>query len=140
MMYINGEKIETIEQLEIAIADFSENQKLIFRNEFNGIPNIPPEPTQFEKDRARYLKRSDAKSIILADMAAENMTRVRNGIWTVPQLISLTQDAQLKDILDDINTLSFEIAATKIPGLTNPLITSDIKSGWVTKLQGHFYL
>jgi len=94
---------------------------------------------QFDADIARYSKRARAKDQILAEFAAENMARVRAGTWTVTQLISLTQDAGLKGLLDNVNTLSFEIAASIVPGLTNSLLTAPIKAGWVAKLQSHFY-
>lgn len=96
-------------------------------------------PTQFDADIARYSKRARAKDQILSEFAAENMARVRAGTWTVPQLISLTQDAGLNALLDNVNTLSFEIAASMVPGLTNALLTPAIKAGWVSKLQSHFY-
>ena len=99
----------------------------------------PPVKTQFELDVERYAKRAIAKDKIIAEFAAENMARVRSGVWTVPQLISLTQDAGLKALLDNVNTLSFEIASTMVPNLTNPLLTAEIKTGWVAKLQAHFY-
>jgi hypothetical protein len=67
------------------------------------------------------------------------MARVRAGVWTVPNLVALTQDPELKLILDDINTLSFELAVLKLMALTNPLITQKIKNDWVLKLQSHFY-
>lgn len=41
MIYLNGEKVETIERLEELISSFSEDQKQILRNDFNGIPNTP---------------------------------------------------------------------------------------------------
>jgi hypothetical protein len=107
-----------------------------------GVPtaaDADPVLSQFELDKIRYTKRAQAKDQILAEFAAENMARVRAGTWIVPQLISLTQDVGLKVLLDNINTLSFEIAATQVPGLTNALITPAIKSGWVAKLQAHFY-
>ena len=101
--------------------------------------DVPPAKTQFELDVERYSRRAKAKDVILSEFAAENMARVRSGVWTVPQLISLTQDAGLKALLDNVNTLSFEIASTMVPNLTNPLLTAEIKTGWVAKLQAHFY-
>ena len=98
-----------------------------------------PQPSQYELDVERYSKRATAKDQIIAEFAAENIARVRSGVWTVPQLISLTQDAGLKALLDNVNTLSFEIAASMLPGLTNPLLTTAIKNGWAAKLQAHFY-
>jgi hypothetical protein len=94
----------------------------------------------YSSDYNRFAKRAAAKSIIIAEMATENMARVRNGTWTTSQLISLTQDAELKNLLGDVESLSYEIAASKIMGLTNALLTSDIKASWIAKLQSHFYL
>ena len=79
------------------------------------------------------------RSKIIAQMAAENMQRVRTGIWTVADLISLTQDEQLKSLLDDINTLSFELAIGKVNAATHPLLTAEVKFSWVTKLQANLF-
>lgn len=97
-------------------------------------------PTQYEKDYERYIKRAQAKNLILAEMAAENMARVRSGTWTVNDLASLTQDTDLKKVLDDLNALSFELAASKLQAVSNPLITDEIKTNWLQKLQNYFYL
>lgn len=104
-------------------------------------PDLPEAPvlTAKEKDEIRFMKRASAKNRIIAEFAAENMERVRNGVWTVPQLVGLTQDTGLKALLDNVNTLSFEIAASMVPGLTNSLLTTEIKAAWVTKLQANFY-
>lgn len=99
-----------------------------------------PTVNQFDLDKARFEKRAQVKDQIISEMAAENMSRVRSGLWTTNQLIGLTQDSELKSILDDISTLSYEIAYSKIDGLTNALLTSDIKSSWKAKLASHFYL
>ena len=97
-------------------------------------------PLQIELDKIRFTKRAKVKDQIIAEMAAENMERVRTAVWTTADLISLTQDSELKDLLDDINSLSFEIAYSKIDALTNTLITTDIKDNWKLKLASHFYL
>lgn len=97
-------------------------------------------PSQKELDLLRFQKRADAKNQIIMEIAAENMERVRNAIWSVEQLISLTQDAELKSLLGDVETFSYEIAYNKVDGLTNPLLTQDIKDGWKAKLYSHFYL
>jgi hypothetical protein len=97
-------------------------------------------PTQAQLDYDRYIRRAQAKDKILAEFASENMSRIRAGTWTVPNLVELTQDSQLNLLLANINTLSFELAISSIQGITNPLITSEIKAGWVAKLQAHLYL
>lgn len=40
-MIYNGTMCNTIEELETLIADLSEEQKQIIRNDFNGVPNVP---------------------------------------------------------------------------------------------------
>jgi len=95
---------------------------------------------QRETDYIRFKKRAMAKDGMIAEMAAGNMERVRSGVWTTSQLISLTQDEQLKQILSDIGSLSFEIAYAKIGSLTNPLITTEIKNSWKKLLSDNFYL
>ena len=72
-------------------------------------------------------------------MASENMGRVRAGIWTVQNLVDLTQDVELKRVLDDISTLSFELAAQKLQAINNPLLTTEIKNSWLQKLMSNFY-
>jgi hypothetical protein len=138
MINWNGIFIKTREQLEVAISNLSEGDKQSLRNEFDGIV-AQTFKTQTEKDYEKYMKRAAVKDKIIAEMATENMARVRAGVWTVPNLVALTQDPELKLILDDINTLSFELAVLKLMALTNPLITQKIKNDWVLKLQSHFY-
>jgi hypothetical protein len=99
-----------------------------------------PELTAYERDIVRYTTRASIKDRLIAEMAAENMARVRAGTWTVPDLVALTQDEQIAAVLSDIGTLSYELAAVKLAEVTNPLITEDIKAGWIQKLQDHFYL
>jgi len=137
-MFINGIEVLTTEELENTIIDMSEESKIYLRNMFNGVPNTYT-PTQKEIDYQKYLKRAAAKDKIIAEMASENMERVRNGIWSVANLISLTQDTDLKHVLDDINTLSFELAMSKLQTITNPLLTAEIKLAWITKLQNNLY-
>lgn len=138
MINLNGIIYTNLNELEIAIASFDENTKTVIRNEFNHIQNST-ELTQSEKDSIKYSKRAEAKNKIIVEMATENMDRVRAGIWSVPQLIELTQDVQLKEILLDLNSLSFEIAYGKIDSISNPIITTEIKNGWKNKLVAHFY-
>lgn len=95
---------------------------------------------QRQFDFHRFKQRAAAKNELLAEMAAGNMERVRQGIWTVQELIGLTQDSELKQLLDDVNTLSFEIAYSRIDSLTNAILTKEIKNSWKKLLQEHFYL
>lgn len=101
--------------------------------------DIAENPTQKELDFIKYKKRAAVKNDILAEMASNNMERVRSGVWTVPQLISLTQDVDLKSVLDDVNTLSFELAVGKVTDSTNELMTEAIKSEYIAMLVAHFY-
>jgi muconolactone delta-isomerase len=97
-------------------------------------------PTPKEKDYQRFLRRASVRNRIIAEMGAENVERVRNGTWSEIDLFSLTEDDELKHVLDDVNTLSYEMAIVKIAALTNPLITDSIKSEWTAKLQRFLYL
>jgi hypothetical protein len=136
-MIIEGQYVTNEVELEIAISNLGESSKVMLRNMFYGTPQ--PASTQKDLDYQKYLKRASVKDQILAEMASENMERVRNGVWTVPQLIALTQDVELKLVLDDIATLSFELAQSKLNAATNPMITSDIKTQWITKLQNNLF-
>lgn len=98
------------------------------------------QPIQFNADKKRYLLRSAAKDGMIATLAAGNMSRIRSGAWTVPELISFMQDSVVLQILTDINTLSFELAYQKIDLITHSLINDSIKTEWKTLLASNFYL
>ena len=97
-------------------------------------------PTQFELDRRRYKRRAEVQSELIAWMAADNMSRVRSGVWTVADLTILMADPALTAANAYMQTLSYELAAQAIAQSTNPLLTPEIKGAWVAKLQEHFYL
>jgi hypothetical protein len=137
MINWKGIWIKTKDQLEAAISNLPEIDKQSLRNEFDGFSNKSQTPEEI--DKAKYMKRAAVKDVIIAEMATENMTRVRSGRWSVSDLVGLTQDPMLKLILDDINTLSFELAVLKLQQVSNPLITREIREGWIRKLQSHFY-
>lgn len=100
----------------------------------------PPAPTQFELDQRRYQRRGAVQSDLMAWMAADNMSRVRSGAWTVPQLTSLLSDPAVQAAQTYMSTLSYELAAQSIQAATEPLLTPEIKAAWIAKLQSHFYL
>lgn len=93
-----------------------------------------PVPTVLETDTEKYLRRANAKPLLMAEMAAMNVGRIKNGTWTVVQLTALMQDEQIKALIAHMETLSFELAIGVIQGLTNPLITPEIKSAWTARL------
>lgn len=104
------------------------------------VPPAPPQPTQFELDQLRYKKRAAVQSELIAWMAADNMSRVRSGAWTVADLTSLMADPAVTAAQAYMGTLSYELAAQAIAQATHPLLTPEIKGAWVAKLQEHFYL
>ena len=95
---------------------------------------------QFNSDEARYKKRAAAKDGLIAYMAADNMSRVRNGTWTVPELMSLLDDPAIAAANAYMSTLSYELAAQAIAGAETPLLTPEIREDWIARLQAHFYL
>lgn len=97
-------------------------------------------PTQFELDQLRYQKRAEVQSKLIAWMAADNMSRVRSGVWSVTDLTSLMSDPAVVAANAYMQTLSYELAAQAIAAATTPLLTPAIKGAWVAKLQEHFYL
>ena len=102
--------------------------------------DVVPAPSQLELDSQRFSKRASAKDFLIAYMAADNVSRVRSGIWTVQNLKDLMADAEIVSLLNHINTLSYELAIVKIQSLTNTLITAEIKADWIAKLQDNLYL
>jgi hypothetical protein len=87
----------------------------------------------------KFLKRSSVKDKIMSEMATENITRVYSGEWAETDLISLSSDTALNEILANISALAYEIAYYKVSQINNPLITTEIKNGWMAKLASHFY-
>ncbi len=95
---------------------------------------VIPSKTTLELDTEKYLRRADSKNLLMAEMAAMNVSRIKNGTWTVAQLTALMQDEQIKALIAHMETLSFELAIGVIQGLTNPLIKPEIKSAWTARL------
>lgn len=100
----------------------------------------PAQPSQFEKDQSRYQKRAAVKDELMAYMAADNMSRVRSGVWSVADLTSLLDDPAVVAANSLMATLSFELAAQQINAATTPLLTPEIKADWVSRLEAHYYL
>lgn len=94
----------------------------------------PPPKTTLELDIEKYKRRAFAKNDLMAEMAAMNVGRIKDKTWTVQQLTALMQDEQIKELIAHMETLSFELAIGVINGLTNPLVTPEIKAVWVAKL------
>lgn len=103
-------------------------------------PPEPEGPSQFDKDQARYQKRAAVKDELLAWMAADNMSRVRSGTWTVADLTGLLDDPAVVAANALMGTLSFELAAAQIAAATTPLLTPEIKADWISRLEAHYYL
>ena len=103
-------------------------------------PPAPPEPSQFDRDKSRYEKRAAVKDQLLAWMAADNMSRVRSGAWTVQDLTALLADPAVAAANQFMSTLSFELAAQAIASASTPLLTPAIRADWVARLQAHFYM
>jgi hypothetical protein len=96
-------------------------------------------PTQFNTDLDKYLKRAASQQVMIAKMAAGNISRHRSALWTDSDLILLTQDPELVAVMNDINALAFEIAYVRVDAITNALITSEIKAEWKALLYSNFY-
>lgn len=103
-------------------------------------PAPAPPLTQFELDQLRYQRRAAVQADLMSWMAADNMSRVRAGTWTVPQLTALMDDPAVKAAQTYMATLSYELAAQALGAATTPLLTAEIKAAWVAQLTAHFYL
>lgn len=96
--------------------------------------------TRFNSDQFRYRQRAAVKDDLISYMAADNMSRVRNGTWTVPELMNLLDDPAVAAANAYMATLSYELAAQAIASAATPLLTSEIRADWIARLQAHFYL
>lgn len=94
----------------------------------------PPPKTTLELDIEKYLRRASAKPLLMAEMAAMNVGRIKDKTWTKVQLVELMADPEIKSLVSHMETLSFELAIGVIQGLTNPIVTPEIKTVWVAKL------
>ena len=103
-------------------------------------PTPAPAPSQFDLDEARYRKRAAVKDDLIAYMAADNMSRVRSGTWTVADLTALLADPAVATANACMGTLSFELAAQAIASASTPLLTPAIRADWISRLQEHYYL
>ena len=102
-------------------------------------PPAPEGPSQFEKDQSRYQKRAAVKDELVAYMAADNMSRVRAGEWTVADLTGLLADPAVASANQFMSTLSFELAAQAIASAATPLLTPAIRADWIARLQAAFF-
>lgn len=103
-------------------------------------PPAPPELPQFDQDHIRYQKRAAVKDDLMAYMAADNVSRVRSGVWSVADLTTLLEDPAVVAANSLMATLSFELTAAQINAATTPLLTPEIKADWVSRLEAHYYL
>jgi hypothetical protein len=108
-----------------------------------GTPILPasaaPAPTAYEADVARFTARAAVKDRLMAEMAADNVGRLRAGVWTVGDLESLMADPALTAARGYMDTLSFELAHGAVEACAHPLMTPEIRQGWLDKLADHFY-
>jgi hypothetical protein len=116
-----------------------DNSIIVTEEEFSALMATWNPIIQKAKDKARYRERAKIKDELIVGICADNMERVRQGIWTVSNLIELTADTTFKNAQDDINSLSFELAQGKIMSLSLPFITTEIKLDWVARLQENLF-
>lgn len=107
--------------------------------ELEAAASAEPQPTQFDRYQARYAKRAAVKDQLLAYMAADNMSRVRAGEWTVADLTSLLADPAVATANQCMSTLSFELAAKAIASASTPLLTPAIRADWIARLEAAFF-
>ena len=97
-------------------------------------------PTQFELEQLKYKRRAEVHSDLVAWMAADNMSRIHSGEWTVPDLTSLMSDPAVQAAQAYMSVFSYELAAQALQQAATPLLTPEIKAEWIAKLTEHFYL
>jgi hypothetical protein len=97
-------------------------------------------PTQRELDQRRYQRRASVRDSLISWMAADNMDRVRTGVWSVSDLVGLMSDPAVQAAQAYMSMLSFELAAQAISAATSPLLTPAIKAAWTEQLTAHYYL
>jgi len=117
-----------------------DNAIVVTDEEWDSLYSQWQEQILIAKDKVTMSKRASIKDSLIGEIGAENKGRIRQGIWTVEQLTQLTQDNEMKLVLDDINSLSFELAQAKIMAISNPLITQEIKLQWIGRLQANLFL
>lgn len=102
---------------------------------------VPVDPVdQYDKDKLRLKKRGLAVADLLAGMGADNLERVRSGVWTVQDLIDLNNHPVAKSVVSLVQMQSFELAVQVLVAADHPLLTPEIKAKWIADLEQHFYL
>jgi hypothetical protein len=87
-----------------------------------------------QADFEKYLKRADRVRFILAEQAAENVAKIRAGLWRPEELFSLLRDPQSVLVNHLVNALSFEFAILVLQNHTHPLMTKDVKNALIEKI------
>lgn len=98
MIYFNGQKIETLSQLEIAIADLPDDQKQFIRNDFNGIQNQPIPPSQLDTVKKIVDESINFGRQLVVEFGAEN---VLMGIQQMGQTNRVRK--VMKEVVDALN-------------------------------------
>lgn len=122
------------------VSDLPEGAIVMSKDEYDLFYKTWENQILLAKDKITMRKRAAVMDALIGEFGSENKERVRLGIWTVAQLIELTQDPTFKMILDDIYGLSFELAITKIQGFNNVLITPEIKAGMIDRITQNLFL
>ena len=117
-----------------------ENAILISEEEYTSLYASYESLILKEKDRIAMEKRAQIKDSLVGGIASENKERLRTGVWTYTDLITFLNSEESKKVMNDINSLSFELAQGSIMSITNPIITIDIKLQWVQRLKDNLFL
>ena len=93
-----------------------------------------------EKDRLAMIQRALVKDNLIGEIASENKERLRTGVWSYNDLLTFLASEESKAVMEDIASLSFEMAQGKIMNITNPIVTMDIKLLWIQRLKDNLFL
>ena len=115
-------------------ADYEEYKRWVALGNTPEPADVAPTKTVLELDTEKYLRRANAKPLLMAKMAAMNIGRLKNGTWTTADLVALMADTGIKSVVTHMETLSFELAIGEINALTNPRMTPSIKATMVAEL------
>jgi len=92
-----------------------------------------------QKRREMYEKRAAIKDSLIGIMNDNNVARIEAGIWTVDLLKGILSDPHMEAASSYVDKLSFELAIQEISLATNPLLTNEIKSEYISLLMSNLF-
>lgn len=84
---------------------------------------------------AKYQRRIENSSRLIAEFATDNENRLKSGEWTLAQLQSVIADPQIAELIRLLQSASYQSAIALVQGLQGSVYTDALKSEWAEKIR-----